>query len=98
MRLKPQGPGSGEWIDSGFAPPFGFIAVAVELAMMPPAQRDGELIADLAPKRPTLREAKVVGITRPPAADKTRLPSDMPDVLAIPHPARLGERQGALVD
>jgi putative protein kinase ArgK-like GTPase of G3E family len=72
--------------------------MAVELAMMPAAQRDGELIADLAPKCTTLREAKVVGITGPPAAEKTRLLSHMPDVLAIPHPARLRERQGALVD
>jgi hypothetical protein len=98
MRLKPQDPGGGQWIDSGSAPPRGFIAVSVELAMMPPAQRDGELIADLAPKCTTLREAKVVGITGPPAAEKTRLLSHMPDVLAIPHPARFREQQGALVD
>jgi len=98
MRLKPQGSGSGQWIDSGSTPPRGFIAVSVEFAMMPPAQRDGELIADLAPKCTTLREAKVVGITGPPAAEETRLLSDMPDVLAIPHPARFREQQGALVD
>ena len=98
MRLNPQGPGSGEWIDSGFAPPRGFIAVSMELAMMPATQRDGELIADLAAKCTTLREAKVVGIAGPPAAEKTRLLSHMPDVLAIPHPARFRERQGALVD
>ena len=98
MRLNPQGPGSGEWIDSGFAPPFGFIAVAVELTMMPAAQWDGELIADLAAKCTALREAQVVGIAGLAAADQARLMSDMPDVLAIPHPARLRERQGALVD
>ena len=98
MRLKPQGSGSGQWIDSGSTPPRGFIAVSVEFAMMPPAQRDGELIADLTSECASLRKAEVVGITRPPAADKTRLLSDMPDVLAIPHPARLRERQGALVD
>ena len=98
MRLKPQRPGGGEWIDGGFAPPPGFIAVSVELTMMPAAQRDGELIADLAPKCTTLREAKVMGIAGPPTADKTRLLSDMANMLAIPHPARLRERQGALVD
>ena len=98
MRLKPQGSGSGQWIDSGSTPPRGFIAVSVEFAMMPPAQRDGELIADLAPKCTTLREAQVMRIARFSAADKTRLLSHMPDVLAIPHPARFREQQGALVD
>ncbi len=98
MRLNPQGPGSGQWIDSGLAPPFGFIAVAVELTMMPAAQWDGELIADLAAKCTALREAQVVGIAGLAAADQARLLSDMPDVLAIPHPARFWERQGALVD
>ena len=98
MRLEPQAPGSGEWIDSGLAPPFGFIAIAVELTMMPAAQRDGELIADLAAKCTALREAQVVGIAGLAATDQARLMSHMPDVLAIPHPARLRERQGALVD
>ena len=58
MRLKPQGSGSGQWIDSGSTPPRGFIAVSVEFAMMPPAQRDGELIADLTSERASLGEAK----------------------------------------
>ena len=88
MRLKPQRPGSREWLDGGFAPPFGFIAVAVELAMMPATQRDGKLVADLAPKCTSLGKAQVMGIAGPAAADKTRLLSDMPDVLAIAHPAR----------
>jgi hypothetical protein len=98
MRLKPQAPGSGQRVDSGSAPPRGFIAVSVKLAMMTAAQRDGELVADLAAKCTTLREAKVVRIAGLSSADKTRLPSDMPDVLAIPHPARFWEQQGALVD
>ena len=32
--------------------------------MVSPAQRDGELIADLAPERTALREAQMVGIRR----------------------------------
>ena len=57
MRLKPEEPGSGERIDAGFAPPRGFIAMAVELTMMPAAERDSELIAHLAAKCTVLREA-----------------------------------------
>ena len=73
MRLKPQGPGGGKWIDRGLAPPLSFIAVTVELTMMPAAQRHRELIADLAPERPALCKAQMMGIARPTAADEARL-------------------------
>ena len=56
--------------------------------MMAATQRNGEFIADLAPKCTSLGKAQVVRIAGSPAADKTRLLSDMPDVLAIAHPAR----------
>jgi hypothetical protein len=39
-------------------PSCGFIAAAMGLAMMAPAQRHGELVADLAPERAVLRDAK----------------------------------------
>ena len=58
-------------IDTGLAPPCGFIAAAVNLAMMPTAQRDRELIADLPPKRSALRKAQMMGITGLSAADQT---------------------------
>ncbi len=34
----------------------------MELAVVSPAKRDGELVAHLAPERPNLREAQVMGI------------------------------------
>ena len=40
----------------------------------------------------------MVGIARPATADEASLLSDVAHVLTIPHPARLRERQGALVD
>src|SRR5271163_4741700 len=98
MRLKPQGPCRSDRVNGCLLPPSGLIAVSVELAMMPPAQGDGELIADLAAKCTGLRKAQVVGIAGLAATDKAGLMSHLPDVLAIPHTARLGERQGALVD
>ena len=51
-------------INAGVFPPCGFIATAVDLAMMSPAQRHGELIADLAAERAVLCEAKMMGIRR----------------------------------
>jgi hypothetical protein len=48
MRLQPQRTGSDGRINAGIFPQCGFIATAMDLAMMAPAQRHGELIADLA--------------------------------------------------
>ena len=62
MRLEPQRPRGDSRIDPGFTPPCGFIAAAVNLAMVAAAQRDGELIADLAAERAALREPQVMGI------------------------------------
>ena len=62
MRLQPQRAGNDIRVDTGLLPPRGFIATAMDLPMMAPAQRHGELIADLASERAVLREAKVMGI------------------------------------
>ena len=56
MRFKPQRASSHSWINSGIPPPCDFIAVAVNLAMVPSTQWDGELIADLAPECRALRQ------------------------------------------
>jgi hypothetical protein len=50
--------------------------MAMDLAMMAPTQRHGELIADLAPERPALREAQMVGIRRLAAANEASLRGD----------------------
>jgi hypothetical protein len=68
MRLQPQAAGDDRRIYAEVLPPSGFIATAVDLAMMSPAQRDRELIAHLAPERWVLCEAKVVSIRGLPAA------------------------------
>ena len=62
MRLQPQRAGGDGRIDTGLFPPCGFIATAMDLTVMAPAQRHGELIADFAPERAVLREAQMMGI------------------------------------
>ena len=54
--------------------------------MMAATQRHGEFVADLAAKRPILREAKVVGIGGVPAADQTGLLGDEFDMAFVPNP------------
>ena len=51
MRLQPCGAGLRHRIDSVLAPPGHYVALALDLAMMAPAQRDGELVTDLAAER-----------------------------------------------
>jgi hypothetical protein len=57
--------------DTGLLPPCGFIATAMDVAMM--ATGHGELIADLAADRAMLRETQMMGICGPAAANQTRL-------------------------
>jgi len=62
VRFKPQCAGRGAWIDAGYIPPFGFVAGAMDLSMVPPAKRDRELITNLAAECPGLCKAEVMGI------------------------------------
>ena len=50
MCFKPKDARRRARIDTGTLPPRGFIAAAMDLAMMAPTEWDGELIADLAPE------------------------------------------------
>jgi hypothetical protein len=70
MGLEPESARSDDWIHSYFPPPIEFMAAAVNFAVMPPAQGDGELVADLAPKSAGLGKAQMVGIRGLPAADQ----------------------------
>src|SRR5262249_41629351 len=86
------------WIEPEFLPPSGFITVTVQLAMMSPAQRHRELVvADLATECTRLREAQMVWIGRPPAADQARLLNHMPAMIAVANAARLGQDKHSLV-
>jgi len=66
--------------------------------MVAPTQWNGEFIADLAAESAVLREAQMMGIRGPSAADQARLFSHKLDVVLVTKPARLGMGQPALVD
>jgi hypothetical protein len=98
VSFEPQRPSGDGWINPGVPPPCGFIAATVDLAMVPSAQRNGELIADLAPECPALGKAEVVSIHGSSAADQAGVPDDRLNVLPITNPARFRQSQHALVD
>src|SRR4029077_8209293 len=66
--------------------------------MMPPAQWDRELIADLAAERTRLGKSEVVGVRGLTAAHQTRLVGDMAQVLPVAIAPRRRDREDALVD
>jgi hypothetical protein len=70
MAFQPQRPGSRRRINANVLPPSGFVARAMGLAMMAPAQRHYELVTDLAAERAALGEAQVVGVCRPAATNQ----------------------------
>jgi len=70
----------------------------MRLAVVTAAERDHELVADLAAERAWLCEPQVMGVGGFAAADQTGLGGDEPKVLPVAVAPRLGDRQYALVD
>jgi len=70
----------------------------MRLAVVTAAERDHELVADLAAERAWLCEPPVMGVGGFAAADQTGLGGDEPKVLPVAVAPRLGDRQYALVD
>jgi hypothetical protein len=60
-RLRPEGRRNQVRVDPEPAPPCGFIAAAVDLAMVNSAERHRELVAHFAAERPRLREPEMMG-------------------------------------
>jgi hypothetical protein len=95
---EPQRAGGPGRIEPEFLPPPGFIAVKMQLAMMPPAERDCELVADPAAEGAVPRKAQMMDITWLTSADQTSLLGDEAYMLAIANAPRFGMRQYGLVD
>ena len=55
----------------------------MDLAVVSPAQRYGELVADLAPECLKLRKPQMMGVRGLTTADQTRLFGDEPDVVLV---------------
>ena len=69
-------------VDVELLPPCRLITRAMKLAMMDPANRDGELVAHSVSKRTRLGKREVMRIRRHAATHKTRLPQyELPVVL-----------------
>lgn len=88
MALQPQCASIHAWIDTDLRPPSSFITAVMDFAMMSAAQRDRELVADLAAKGRRLREPQMVSIGRTPTAHEAGLLGNRFDVLAVANATR----------
>ena len=83
MCLAPQGCGDRKRIDPLALPPGPLIAASMELAVVQPANRDGEAVANSSSHRPLLGKLDVVGIGGGAAADEARLSGHILEVFAV---------------
>src|SRR5262249_7692996 len=98
MRLFPEPAGNLDRVNAGLPPPRALVAGAMLRSVMPAAEWDRELIADLAAERTGLGETEVVGVRGLAAAHQTRLLGDMAKVLPVAIPTRSRDCEHALVD
>jgi hypothetical protein len=89
--LVPERVGNAQRFDSYCSPPRLFVADAVHLAVMRPAQRDSELITGLAPQRTRLRVPEVMGVGWLAATDEACLSGHVAQMVLVAVAARLGE-------
>jgi hypothetical protein len=96
MGVVPQFLSNLDRIDPKPRPSGRLIAGAVDLAMMNPAQRDGEFVADFATKRSRLHETEVMGIRMFAPAHQAGLFGHKPQMVFAAIAARFSERQSTL--
>jgi hypothetical protein len=85
-------------VDPAGPPPCPFIAMAVDFAMVASAEGDDELVTDVAPQSPALGKPQMMRIGRAATANQAGLLGYMADVVAIPHPAWLRQRQRSFIN
>jgi len=98
VAFEPKRPGRNDRVNTGIAPPRGFIATPVHLAMVPAAERNRELVADLATECSALNKPEMMGVRRLSTANQARVLSDRSDVITVTHAAGFGPCQHALID
>ena len=94
-RLFPETAGNFDRVNTGLPPPRTLITRAMHCTMMPTAEGDRELIADLAAERTRLRESEVVGVRGLAAAHETRLLGYITKVLTVAISTRRCDRENA---
>ena len=80
MGFQPKPARQIDGLETGFRPPVRFLTRPVQFAMVCPAQRYCEFVADLEAEAAGLREPQMVGIAGLPPADQAGLIGDKPEM------------------
>ena len=96
--MRPQSCGNEMRVDTNPVPPCGFVAAAVDLAMVNTAERHRELVAHFATERPRLRRSKMMGIRGLTATDKAGLRGNKLTMRFVADASRFADRKHAFVD
>ena len=78
VSFEPKLAGKANGLKACFCPPVGFLARAVQFAVMCPAKRYREFVADLEAEAAALRETEVMRIAGLASADEAGLRRDEP--------------------
>ena len=98
MCLAPQSVCHPERLNADLCPPCCFVAISMNFAVMPAAQRDRELITHPSSERSALRKSEVVGIGGTPAANQAGMSCDVFHMLSIADSSRLRMRRTAFFE
>src|SRR5262249_14822936 len=96
--LAPQSICRPEWLNADLCPPCCFVAISMNFAVVPAAQRDPELITHPASEGSALGKSEVVRIGRLPTANQTGMSCDEFHMLSIADSTRLRMRRPAPFD
>src|SRR5947208_2568854 len=86
MALTPEFERSRQRFDAGRCPPCGLVTVPMDLAVMHPTDRHGELIADFLAQCAGLRKAQMMWVARCTSAHETGLVRDELAMLLVAQP------------
>ena len=95
---NPEHPGGRHGVNCPLLPPGHLVPRAVVVAVMCPAQRYRELVADLAPHRPRLSEPQMVRVGGTSPANQTGLRRDEFEMGFIAKPTRFADRKFAFLN
>src|SRR5262249_36718084 len=96
MRSAPELSGNHKGIDPLALPPGALVAAPVQFAMVEPAHRDGEAVADLAAHCLLFGKSDVMGIRGGPATDETSLSGHKSQMVAVALPHRFADDRDLL--
>src|SRR5262245_49177688 len=98
MSLFPKVLGDANRIDLQVFPPSRFVTYLMQLPVMSPAERYGELIADLQANAARLRKSQMMRVARLPTTDQARLRCHKLEMRFVTQPLGFGNDKLALVD